>query len=315
MSRRLALVFPGQGSQTVGMGKVWAERFAAARDTFAEADEALACSISGLCWNGPETDLTLTVNTQPALLTTAVATLRACSDLAMEPAYVAGHSLGEYAALVAAGSLEFTEALRLVRLRGRFMQEAVPVGEGAMAAILGAPASEVEKLTLRAGNGEVCTIANLNAPEQTVIAGHVGAVERAVAMAPDIGARRALLLPVSAPFHSPLMAAARERLTPHLEQATFADPEVPVVCNIDARPVTGGAAAREALIRQIDGPVRWVESVDWMAAEGGVELFVEVGPGKVLAGLNKRIAPLTRTISLDDPDGLEKLQEELAKTS
>jgi len=293
------------------MGQAWVERYPIARQTFAEADETLDIPLSALCWHGPEEDLQLTANTQPALLATAVAVLRVVQEMGVEPVAVAGHSLGEYSALVAAGSLDFGDALRLVRRRGEAMQEAVPVGQGAMAAILGLDADDVQTAASAASSEEICTVANLNAPGQIVIAGHTGAVQRAIDLCKEKGARRAILLPVSAPFHSPLMAPARASLAPFLQQAAFSDPGVPVVCNIDARPVMTGDQARDALTRQIDGPVRWAESVEWMAADGGAELFVEVGPGKVLTGLSRRIAPQIKTVSLSEPEGLEKLQERL----
>jgi len=315
VSSGLALVFPGQGSQFVGMGKSWAERFATARDVFEEADEVLGMSLSGLCWEGPEAELQLTVNTQPALLTTAIAMHRAMAPLGLEPDFVAGHSLGEYTALVAAGSVDFADALRLVRQRGRFMQEAVPVGQGAMAAILGLEVDQLESVTASVSNGEVCSIANLNAPGQTVIAGHAGAVALAIERAKELGARRAILLPVSAPFHSPLMAPARENLAPFLDQTRFADPATPVVSNIDAEPVITGNRAREALKRQIDGPVRWVESIEWISRDGGVESFIEVGPGKVLTGLIRRISPSVEAEALGEPDSLEDLAERLGNRS
>jgi [acyl-carrier-protein] S-malonyltransferase len=309
----LAFVFPGQGSQKVGMGRAWAQEFPAAAAAFAEADVAFAALSGGvlsrLCWEGPEEALQLTANTQPALLATSVAILRAVTARGLRPACVAGHSLGEYSALVAAGSLDFADALRLVRRRGELMQAAVPVGVGAMAAILGLEPEAVAEVAAQASAaGETCAVANYNAPEQTVVAGHVPAVERALSLALQRGAKRVLPLPVSAPFHSPLMRPARQGLEPLLAATAFRDPEVPVVSNIDARPVTRGAAARDALVRQVDGPVRWVDSVRWMAAEGKVEAFVEVGPGTVLAGLIRRIVPGARCVSLAEPRALVELE-------
>jgi [acyl-carrier-protein] S-malonyltransferase len=284
------------------MGKEWSERFAAARATFAEADEVLGFSLSGLCWNGPAEELQLTENTQPAILTVSVAIYRSIAAAIDPPRVLAGHSLGEYSALVAAGAISFGDALRLVRYRGRFMQEAVPVGQGAMAAVLGLDASSVEEIAVEvAADGEICAIANYNAPEQTVIAGHLIAVERGVALAKERGARRALLLPVSAPFHSPLMSPARELLKPLLEEVTFGEPRLPVVCNVDAQPVVDGAGAREALIRQVDAAVRWVDSVLLMAEMFSVDTFVEVGPGSVLSGLGRRIIRGASTSSLEAP--------------
>jgi len=306
---KLAFVFPGQGSQKVGMGRVWADASAAARETFEEADEALGFPLSRLCWEGPEEELNLTANTQPALVTAAVAVFRAFGELAPElrPVAVAGHSLGEYSALVAAGALGFADALRLVRRRGELMQEAVPVGQGAMAAVIGLDAEGVAALAAAAAQGEVCAVANLNGPGQTVLAGHKGAIDRAVALAREHGARKATLLAVSAPFHSPLMAPAREGMAPLLAAAVFRDPSVPVVTNVDAAPATTAAAVRDALVRQIDNPVRWVESVLWMEGAAGVEAFVEVGPGSVLSGLNRRIVKAARTTAVVDPDQLAKL--------
>jgi [acyl-carrier-protein] S-malonyltransferase len=304
--KRLAFVFPGQGSQRVGMGKAWAEAHAEARQAFAAADAALGEPLSRLCFDGPEADLQLTRNTQPAILAVSVAIHRVLeARTGLRPALVAGHSLGEYSALVAAGTLEFADALRLVRQRGELMQAAVPVGEGAMAAILGLDAAAVEAVAAAAGrDGEVCAVANYNAPEQTVVAGHRPAIERAMALARERGAKRVLPLPVSAPFHSPLMRPAREALAPRLAAAEFRDPGVPVVSNVDAAPVASGAAARDALVRQVDSAVRWVESVRWMATAGGVEMFLEVGPGAVLGGLIKRIVPGAAVASLSEPEAL-----------
>jgi [acyl-carrier-protein] S-malonyltransferase len=303
----LALVFPGQGSQRVGMGKAWAEAHSEARTAFAEADAALGEPLSELCFQGPESELELTRNTQPAILTVSVAIHRVLvARGAPPPAVVAGHSLGEYSALVAAGALDFADAVRLVRRRGELMQRAVPVGEGAMAAILGLDAAAVEAVAAAAGRGpEICAVANYNAPEQTVVAGHRPAVERAMALARERGAKRALALPVSAPFHSPLMRPAREGLEPLLAAVEFGDPAVPVVANVDAAPVASGAAARDALVRQVDSAVRWVESVRWMAGEGGADMFLEIGPGAVLTGLVKRIVPGVAAASLSEPEGLE----------
>ena len=314
--KKIAFVFPGQGSQKVGMGRVWADASDEARRTFEEADEVLGFPLSRLCWEGPEEELGLTANTQPALLTASVAMLRALGVLApeLQPVAVAGHSLGEYSALVAAGSLSFADALRLVRRRGELMQEAVPVGVGAMAAILGMDADAVAAVAADASASgdqpEVCAVANLNGPGQTVIAGHKEAVDRAAALARERGARKVTILAVSAPFHSPLMRPAREGLTPLLEATEFHDPKVPVVANVDAAPVTTGAAARDALARQIDGPVRWVESVLFMEDHLGVEAFVEVGPGGVLAGMNRRIVKSARSTGISDPDQLQQLLQE-----
>jgi [acyl-carrier-protein] S-malonyltransferase len=312
-TKRLAFVFPGQGSQKVGMGKVWADASPAARDTFLEADEALGFPLSRLCWEGPEEELNLTANTQPALVAAAIAVHRALAEMApgLAPLVMAGHSLGEYSALVAAGALDFADALRLVRRRGELMQEAVPVGKGAMAAIIGMDAETIAAIAAEATQGdEICAVANLNGPAQTVIAGDKGAIDRAVALARERGARKATLLPVSAPFHSPLMRPAREGMAPLLAAATFHDPRLPVVTNVDASPVTTGAAARDALIRQIDSPVRWVESILWMEDTLGIEAFVEVGPGNILSGMNRRIVRAARATGIADPDHLQKLLAE-----
>jgi [acyl-carrier-protein] S-malonyltransferase len=307
--KKLALVFPGQGSQKVGMGRAWADAAEEARRTFEEADEVLGFPLSRLCWEGPEEELGLTTNTQPALLATSIAIYRSLAShgLQVEPVAMAGHSLGEYSALVAAGALDFADALRLVRKRGQLMQEAVPVGVGAMAAFIGLDDAAVAQLAADVAEGEVCAVANYNSPGQTVIAGHKGAVDRAVALAKERGARKATLLAVSAPFHSPLMRPAREGMIPALAAVAFHDPRVPVVANVDAAPVATGDAARDALARQIDGPVRWVESVKWMADELGVQAFLEVGSGNVLTGLNRRIATGTVCASLSDPEQLRKL--------
>ncbi|HEY8021452.1 MAG TPA: ACP S-malonyltransferase [Thermoanaerobaculia bacterium] len=315
--RKLAFVFPGQGSQKVGMGKAWADASPAARGAFEEADRALGFPLSRLCWEGPEDELNLTANTQPALLATSIAVLRGLADTragepgapGLAPAAVAGHSLGEYSALVAAGSLDFAEALLLVRRRGELMQEAVPVGAGAMAAVIGLDAAACAALAADAANetGEVCAVANLNGPGQTVLAGHRGAIDRAVALARERGARKATLLAVSAPFHSPLMRPAREAMAERLAGATIRDPRVPVVVNVDAAPATTAAAVRDALVRQIDNPVRWVESILWMREGAGVEAFLEVGPGSVLSGLNRRIVPGALCAGTGDPEQLRKL--------
>jgi [acyl-carrier-protein] S-malonyltransferase len=311
-TRKLAFVFPGQGSQKVGMVKAWADASPQARATFAEADEALGFPLSRLCWEGPEEELNLTANTQPALVAAAIAVLRALAAMAPElrPVAVAGHSLGEYSALVAAGALDFADALRLVRRRGELMQEAVPVGKGAMAAIIGLDPETIAAVAADASQGEVCAVANLNGPAQTVIAGDKGAIDRAVALAKERGARKATLLAVSAPFHSPLMRPAREGMTPLLAATTFKDPQVPVVTNVDAAPVTTGEAARDALVRQIDNPVRWVESVLRMENDFGVQTFVEVGPGNVLSGLTRRIVQSARATAISDPDHLRQLLAE-----
>ncbi len=303
---QVGYVFPGQGSQTVGMGRDLADAHEVARDVFAEADEALGFSLSELCWQGPEEDLQLTANTQPAILTASVAALRVLQDAGQQPAVVAGHSLGEYSALVAAGTLTFADAVRLVRRRGELMQEAVPVGQGAMAAVLGLDDQAVGAVVARCRGDEVLDVANLNAPGQTVIAGHRAAVERAAEVAQEEGARRAVLLPVSAPFHCALMAPAREGMEPLLAETEFRDATVPVVVNVDAVPVQDGAALRDALVRQIESPVRWVESIEQIVASG-LTSFVEVGAGGVLRGLIRRIHKGATVLPMGSPDDLEKV--------
>ena len=319
MEPKTAFLFPGQGSQKIAMGRSWAELFPEARAAFDEASEALGFDIAKLCWEGPEADLQLTANTQPAILTASVAIARVLAAQgfgASALAAVAGHSLGEYSALVAAGVLTLPDAVRLVRRRGELMQEAVPVGVGAMAAILGLDSAAVRTLAAEAAGtgsaGEICSVANYNSPEQTVIAGHKAAVERAMALAKERGAKRALPLPVSAPFHCALMQPARAGLTPMLAATRFAAARLPVVVNIDARPATEGEALREALERQIDGPVRWVESVRFLHDEMGVRRFVEVGPGSVLSGLVKRIVPGVEAMSISEPAAIEALQSSAA---
>lgn len=288
----LALLFPGQGSQSVGMGKALYEGSPAARAVFDEADAVLGLALSRLCFEGPEEELTRTANTQPAILTHSVAAwadLRERSPERLEgAAFAAGHSLGEYSANVAAGSLSFSTAVRLVRERGRFMQEAVPAGVGAMAAIVGLAAEDVEAVCREAAQGETVSPANYNSPEQTVIAGHAAAVARASAACLARGARRAIPLPVSAPFHCALMSPARERMRPLLEETSIAEARLPVVTNVDAEAETAGARLRDALIRQVDSPVRWVASIQRLA-RAGVDRALEIGPGNVLAGLVRRI--------------------------
>ncbi len=286
---KIAYVFPGQGSQFPGMGKDLAENFVAARETMEEADEALGFSLSHLCFAGPEDELRRTENTQPALVATSVAAWRVLSGLGAPPAaFVAGHSLGEYSALVAAGSLDFGDALRLVRRRGQYMQEAVPAGVGAMAALLKLPAGTLDAILEEAAQGEVVSAANLNSPDQIVIAGHKGAVERAMEAAKAAGAKRCVLLPVSAPFHCALMQPAQEKLRPDLDETTFRDLAVPLVNNWRAEVIQTATEAREGLYQQIPNPVRWTESIQRLRALG-VTHSIEVGAGKVLSGLVKNI--------------------------
>jgi [acyl-carrier-protein] S-malonyltransferase len=286
------------------MGKDLAEAWAVCRETFQEADDALSFPISRLCFEGPEADLTLTANTQPALLTASVAAARALASLGVAPAWTAGHSLGEYSALVTAGVIGFGDAVRAVRLRGTAMQEAVPQGEGAMAAILGLAPEAVEAVCRDAAEGRVVSPANYNAPEQTVIAGHADAVARASKLALERGASKAVPLAVSAPFHCSLMRPAEIRLAEHLASVSFQDPRVPVVVNVDATPITTGVAAKSALVRQVCSPVRWVESVRALRALGAFR-FVEVGPGRVLGGLLRRIDRSAESASAGDRAGIE----------
>jgi [acyl-carrier-protein] S-malonyltransferase len=301
----VAFVFPGQGSQQVGMGRALAEAFPESRAVFAEADEALGFPLSRLCFEGPESDLQLTANTQPAILAASVAALRALEARGVRPAWVAGHSLGEYSALVAAGALGLADAVRTVRRRGQYMQEAVPVGQGAMAAILALELPAIEEACRRAAQGEVVAPANVNSPGQVVIAGHAAAVDRAVELCKAAGAKRAVRLPVSAPFHCELMRPAQARLTDDLRALAFRDPSVPLVNNVDARVVRTAAECRDGLVRQVAAPVRWQEAVERLAGEGA-DTFVEVGPGTVLSGLVKKIAKGTRALGVEDPASLEK---------
>jgi [acyl-carrier-protein] S-malonyltransferase len=307
----IAFLFPGQGSQAVGMGKDLSERFPVARQTFEEADEALGKKLSQLCFEGPEDQLRLTENTQPAILTVSVAAWRVLDEKGIKPAFVAGHSLGEYSAHVAAGTISFSDAVRTVRNRGKYMQEAVPVGTGAMAAILGMDLDAVAAACGDAAQGEVCEPANDNSHEQIVISGHASAVERAVKLTQERGAKRAILLPVSAPFHCSLMKPAQERLAVDLQNLQFSAPRFPVVCNVYAKPVEDAESAREVLIRQVTGSVKWSESVQLLIARG-VQTFVEVGPGKVLCGLMRQIDRSKKSLNVEDEASLQKTLEYLA---
>ncbi len=319
----LALLFPGQGSQTVGMGRGLYDNYPAARAVFEEADEALGFSLSEIIFNGPEETLKLTEHTQPAILTVSIAAWRV-----LEPEVLArnllvrlaaGHSLGEFSAHVAAGTLSFADAVRTVRARGQFMQSAVPAGEGAMAAILGLSLAEIEAACrsvtdeLQHAEGrpnEMAAIANLNSPEQTVISGSKEAVERAAALCKEQGAKRSVLLPVSAPFHCPLMMPAQLKLSEWLEQIQFSQPQFPVVSNVESKPLSQPDAIREALIRQVTGAVRWVECIG-VLRQNNVTHAIEVGPGKVLTGLNRQIDRSLSTSNVEDPASLEKTLERL----
>jgi [acyl-carrier-protein] S-malonyltransferase len=286
------------------MGRALAGAFPESRDVFTQADAALGFPLSKLCFEGPEAELQLTANTQPAILATSVAALRPLVAHGVRPDRVAGHSLGEYSALVAAGALSLEAALRTVRRRGQYMQEAVPVGVGAMAAILGLDLPAIEAACREAAQGEVVSPANVNSPGQVVIAGHATAVARASEKCKAKGAKRAIPLPVSAPFHCALMQPAQDRLAPELEAVAFRDPQPPLVNNVDAAVVRDAATCRAGLVRQVCGTVRWQESVERLASEG-VTTFVEVGPGTVLSGLVKKIAKGARVLSVDSPDTLE----------
>ncbi len=290
------------------MGKDLAQRHPVARGTFEEADDALGIKISQLCFEGPEDELRLTENTQPAILTASVAAWRVLQEKGIKPAFVAGHSLGEYSAHVAAGTMTFADAVRTVRNRGKYMQEAVPVGTGSMAAILGMSPEAVAGVCSDAAQGEVCEAANINSPEQIVISGHVAAVERAVKLADERGAKRAKVLPVSAPFHCSLMKPAQERLAAVLQGLQFATPQFPVMSNVDARPVEDPESARGALVRQVTGSVRWSQSMQWLVAQGA-QTFVEVGPGKVLCGLMRQIDRSKKCVNVEDESSLGKTLE------
>jgi [acyl-carrier-protein] S-malonyltransferase len=303
---KTAFVFPGQGSQYVGMGRSLAEAFGAARAIFDQADRALGFSLSQLCFEGPAETLQLTENMQPALLTVAVAAWRVLDDQNVPADFVAGHSLGEYGALVAAKSLAFADAVRLVRKRGQYMQEAVPVGTGAMAALLKVPAGKLDSILSEASQGEVVTAANFNSPDQVAIAGHTGAVTRAVELAKAAGVRRAILLPVSAPFHCPLMEPAQKRLKADLDATEFGDLAIPLVNGWQARVIRTGAEAREGLYQQVPNPVRWTEVIQKLASLG-VGRFVEVGAGGVLTGLLRNIDTNLEGSKFGEAEDLEKV--------
>jgi [acyl-carrier-protein] S-malonyltransferase len=304
-SSNIAFLFPGQGSQAVGMGKELAEKYSVARKAFDEADEALGYKLSQLCFEGPEDQLKLTEITQPAILTASVAAFRVLAEKGLRPGFVAGHSLGEYSAHVAAGTISFSDAVCTVRNRGKYMQEAVPVGVGAMAAILGMDLEKVSGVCNDAAQGEVCEPANINSAEQIVISGHKPAVERAAKLASERGAKRAVLLQVSAPFHCSLMKPAQDRLAADLAALAFQKPAVPVVCNVDAEFIIDGEHGRDALVRQVTGAVKWEQSIRDLIGQG-VQTFVEVGPGKVLCGLMRQIDRSKTALNVGDEASLQK---------
>lgn len=302
---KIAFLFPGQGSQAVGMGKELASLYPVAQETFDEAGAALGYKLSGLCFNGPEDQLKLTEITQPAILTVSVAAFRVLESQAITPQFVAGHSLGEYSAHVAAGTLSFQEAVRTVRNRGKYMQEAVPVGVGAMAAILALPLDAITEICREAAQGEICGPANINSPDQVVISGSKGAVERAAEMCKQKGAKRAVMLPVSAPFHCSLMQPAQERLAADLNSLAFHSMKTPLVTNVDSKVIQDPSAARDALVRQVTGAVQWDRSMQTLI-EQGVETFIEVGPGKVLCGLMRQIDRSKTCFNVEDDASLQK---------
>ena len=304
---KMALLFPGQGSQSIGMGRELASNYAVAKQTFDEADDALGYKLSDLCFEGPEERLKLTEITQPAILTVSVAAFRVLKEKAsqLRPAFVAGHSLGEYSAHVAAGTLEFADAVRTVRNRGKYMQTAVPVGVGAMAAILGMPIEQLRSVCKEAAQGEVVSPANINSPDQIVISGSAAAVQRAADLAKERGAKRAVMLQVSAPFHCALMQPAQDALAKDLETLSLNAPNIPVVKNIDGQPTSDAAGARSALVHQVTGAVQWVKSMQTLITSG-VDTFVEVGPGKVLCGLMRQIDRAKTCMNVEDEASLQK---------
>jgi [acyl-carrier-protein] S-malonyltransferase len=306
---KIAFIFPGQGSQAVGMGKDLAEKYPIARQTFDEADEALGYKLSQLCFEGPEEKLRLTEVTQPAILTASIAALRVLESHIPKPSFVAGHSLGEYSAHVASGTMSFADAVRTVRNRGKYMQEAVPVGVGAMAAILGMELEKVAAVCEDAAQGEVCSPANINSPEQVVISGNTAAVERGAKLADERGAKRAKLLPVSAPFHCSLMKPAQDRLEADLNALKMQRPVYPVVCNVEASLISDEMRARTTLVGQVTGSVKWEQSMRLLIAEG-VQVFVEIGPGKVLCGLMRQIDRSKICLNVGDEASLAKTLEQ-----
>ena len=305
------MIFPGQGSQAPGMGKNLAEQFAVARQVFEEADDALGFSISRLCFEGPAEELQLTENTQPAILTTSVAAYRAARENGLDaPAFVAGHSLGEYSALVAAGVLELRDAVKTVRARGQYMQQAVPVGTGAMAAVIGGELRAIEDACEQARGEQVCAVANSNSPNQVVIAGNAEAVDRAIELLKGV-AKRVIKLNVSAPFHCALMTPAREKLAAHLERLTFNEPRMPVITNVDAKITTAPDELRDALLRQVSAPVRWLESMQLLLGKN-LDTVIEIGPGKVLSGLMRQTNRDVRCLNVEDAASLEAARAALA---
>lgn len=315
---KLAYLFPGQASQYAGMGRDLSENFPESRAVFEEADATLGFALSRLCFEGSEEELKLTENTQPAIFTVSIAALRAIEKRGIAPDFGAGHSLGEYSGLVAAGALEFASGVKLLRKRGQFMQEAVPKGEGAMAAIMGLSPSDVAEICRKAADHDVVSPANLNSPEQIVISGNAAAVKRAVEIASQSGAKRAVMLPVSAPFHCALMEPAQKKLEPELRSAAFAALRIPLITNVDAEAITSGEEARDALIRQVTMPVRWLDSIRELI-EQGVRIFVEVGPGKVLCGLLRQIDRSVRCFNVEDAASLtstlDKITQARAETA
>src|SRR5271154_560111 len=305
-SSQIAFLFPGQGSQAVGMGKELSDNYEVARRTFEEADEALGYKLSQLCFEGPEEKLKLTEITQPAILTASIAAWRVLQGKGLRPDFVAGHSLGEYSAHVASGTLTFADAVRTVRNRGRYMQEAVPVGVGAMAAILGMELEKVSAICQEAAQGEVCAPANINSPEQIVISGNTAAVERGAKLADERGAKRAKLLPVSAPFHCSLMKPAQDRLEVDLNALKMQKPVYPVVCNVEASLVSDELRARETLVAQVTGSVKWEPSMR-LLIERGVQTFLEIGPGKILCGLMRQIDRSKTCLNVGDEASLTKV--------
>ena len=311
----IAFTFPGQGSQGIGMGKALADAFPEAKAVFDEVDEALGQKLSDVMWTGPEETLTLTANAQPALMAVSLATMRVLEarglDLAGSVSFVAGHSLGEYSALAAAGSLDIATAAKLLRVRGDAMQDAVPAGQGAMAALLGLEFDVAAEVAEAAAQGEVCQAANDNAPGQVVVSGHLAAVEHAVEIAKSRGARRAVMLPVSAPFHCSLMGPAADKMAEALANAEIRSPVVPLVANVLARPITDANEIRDRLVQQVTGTVRWRESITWLA-ENGVDTFIEVGTGKVLTGMVKRIAKEATGMAVNSPEDIDALMEKIS---